>query len=94
MGNRMAPSKPERLEARVTQEQKKLIERAAKLEGRSITDFLVTSAQAAARSVIHEREILTLSSRGRKVFIDAILSPTEPNQKLRRAARLYDKTFR
>jgi uncharacterized protein (DUF1778 family) len=90
----IAPSKPERLEARVTQEQKKLIERAAKLEGRTITDFLVTSAQAAARSVIHEREILTLSSRGRKVFIDAILNPREPNEKLRRAARLYNKTFR
>lgn len=63
-----------RLEARVTPEQKELIGRAAQFEGRTITDFVVTSAQAAAKQVIHEREILTLSSRDREVFVDALLS--------------------
>ena len=43
-----APAKPERLEARVTSEPKELIERAAELEGRGLTDFLVASAVAAA----------------------------------------------
>ena len=38
-------AKRERLEARVSPEQKALIERAARLEGRSVTDFLVRSAQ-------------------------------------------------
>jgi len=90
----LAQSKPERLEARVTREQKQLIERAAEIEGRSLTDFLVTSAHQAAKYVIHEHEILTLSSRDREVFVDAILNPPKPNEKLRRAAQLHKKIFK
>ena len=94
MGTTPAQSKPERLEARVTHEQKKLIERAAELEGRSLTDFLVTSAQAAARQVIHEREILQLTSRERELFVNAILNPPEPNEKLRNAMQRFNETFK
>ena len=39
----------ERLEARMTAEQKSLIERAAALQGRSVTDFVLTSVQDAER---------------------------------------------
>lgn len=42
----------ERLEARISPEQKALLERAAALEGRSLTDFVVASAQAAAHETI------------------------------------------
>jgi uncharacterized protein (DUF1778 family) len=83
-----------RLEARVTREQKEFIERAAELEGRSLTEFLVSSAHAAAKQVIREHEILTLSARDRAAFVDALLSPPAPNQRLRRAARRYRKSFR
>lgn len=79
--------KPERLEARVTSEQKELIERAADLEGRSLTDFLVASAAAAAKQVIQEHEILKLAAQDRAVFLAALQNPPEPNAKLRELLR-------
>jgi uncharacterized protein (DUF1778 family) len=44
-----ARSRAQRLETRVTLEQKSLIERAAALQGRTVTDFVLTSVQDAAR---------------------------------------------
>ena len=79
--------KLERLETRVTYEQKQLIERAAKLEGRSITDFVLAATQAAARQVIQEHEVLRLTTKDREVFVSALLNPPEPNAKLREAVR-------
>ena len=89
-----AKPKPERLEARVTREQKQLIERAAELEGRSITDFVVASAQSAARQVIQDHEILKLMARDREVFVQALLNPPKPTDKLRQAVRRYKEAFR
>jgi uncharacterized protein (DUF1778 family) len=86
--------KPERLEARVTREQKELIEHAAELEGRSITDFVVASAQSAARQVIQDHESLKLTARDREVFVQALLNPPQPTDKLRQAARRYKEAFR
>ena len=50
--SKTARSRSERLEARVTAEQKALIERAAALQGRTVTDFVLTSVQEAARRAI------------------------------------------
>ena len=86
--------KPERLEARVTREQKELIEHAAELEGRSITDFVVASAQSAARQVIQDHESLKLTARDREVFVQALLNPPQPTDKLRQAVRRYKEAFR
>ena len=86
--------KPERLEARVTREQKELIEHAAELEGRSITDFVVASAQSAARQVIQDHESLKLTARDREVFVRALLNPPQPTDKLRQAVRRYKEAFR
>jgi uncharacterized protein (DUF1778 family) len=87
-----ARPKPERLEARVTREQKHLIQRAAELEGRSITDFLVASAQSAAQQVIQEHETLRLTAKEREVFVQALMDPAPPTEKLRRAVRRYKET--
>ena len=56
-------TRAERLETRVTAEQKTLIERAAALQGRSVTDFVLTSVQDAARRAIEEHSQLALSVR-------------------------------
>lgn len=46
----------ERLETRVTADQKRLIEHAAALQGRTVTDFVLTSVQDAARRAIKEHQ--------------------------------------
>ena len=81
--------KQERLEARVTPDQKRLIERAAKLRGTTITEFVVVSAQQAAANTIKDFETLTIRDEAREVFIRAVLNPPAPNQAARAAAARY-----
>ncbi len=79
----------ERLEARVNAEQKALMERAAALEGRSLTDFVVGSVQAAAIETIRRHETIVLSARDSEAFAAALASPPSPNDRLRAAARRH-----
>jgi len=81
--------KDERLEARVTPDQKRLIERAAELRGSTVTDFVVVSAQQAAADTIRDFETLVLRDQARDVFINAILNPLLPNDAARAAAQRY-----
>lgn len=75
-----------RIEARVSREQKQRFEQAAELEGVTLTDFAIASMERAARQTLQEHTILTLSTRDQRAFVQALLSPPEPNQALRRAA--------
>jgi uncharacterized protein (DUF1778 family) len=81
--------KQERLEASVTPDQKRLIERAAELRGTTITEFVVVSAQQAAANTIRDFETLTIRDEAREVFIRAVLNPPAPNQAARAAAARY-----
>lgn len=89
MSTAIKKTKQQRIEARVTPEQKALIQRAADLTGRSLTDFIVSSAQAAAEEAIREHNVIYLSAEDSRVFAEAVLNPGEPNEHLRAAARDY-----
>lgn len=82
--SRSRSRKQQRLQARITPDQKRLIERAAELRGTTVTEFVVASAQQAASETIKDFEVLTLRDRARKVFVDAILNPPLPNKAVRR----------
>lgn len=82
-------SRAERLEARITRQQKALFQRAADLQGRTLTDFVVTSLQEVATHTVRDLESLTLSLRDRDRFINALLSPPRPNARLVEAARRH-----
>ena len=79
----------ERVETRVTAEQKRLIERAAALQGRTVTDFVLTSVQDAARRAIDEHQRLDLSARDSQAFMQALLDPQPVNERLRDTVRRY-----
>jgi uncharacterized protein (DUF1778 family) len=79
----------ERLEARVSSEQKALLERAAALEGRSLTDFVVSSAQSAAMETIQRHQVITLTACDSLMFAEALMHPPAPNERLRAAARRH-----
>jgi uncharacterized protein (DUF1778 family) len=87
-------SKKERLEARLTPEQKKHIERAARIKGTSVSDFVVLSADDAAVRTIREQEVLTLNEHAREVFARALLNPPAPGRKLVAAAKRYKERTR
>jgi uncharacterized protein (DUF1778 family) len=85
--------KEERLEARITPAQKRLIERAAALRGTSVTEFVVASTQEAATNTIKDFDILHLRDQAREVFINAVLNPPAPNDAARAAAERYRKNM-
>ena len=84
-------SKSERLEARVTPQQKELLLYAAELKGLSLTDFLITSAQHIAEATIREHNVITLTKRDSQAFAEALLNPQQPNAELRAAFARYGR---
>ncbi len=90
---RTPKAKAYRFDARLNEEQKVLIQKAADLEGRTMTDFVLHSAETAAARTIEERAMLILSARETEAFVDAILHSAEPGPVLRAAARHYKNTL-
>ena len=87
--NSATGAKIERLEARASAEEKATIQHAADLEGRSLSEFIVTSTYEAAQEVIRTRDILTLSPRASRAFVEALLNPPAPSADLRVAFAAY-----
>lgn len=87
----MAPAygtkRSERLDARVTREEKETIETAANLRGTSVTDFLRMCVKEAALRTIREYDVLTLAQNSRQVFVEALLNPPKPTNKAFAAAK-------
>lgn len=75
----------ERVGFRIDDWTKKLVERAAQLERRSLTDFCLTALAEAAQKTIARHETLVLSERDRRIFFDALINPPKPNARMRRA---------
>jgi uncharacterized protein (DUF1778 family) len=84
---------PARLEARLSQETKALVQQAADLEGRTLTDFVISSVQAAAYKVIEQHQTLKLGLEDSEAFVNAVLNPPQPNEILKSAALRYKKTI-
>jgi len=76
-----------RLGFRVDAETKKLVERAAALERRSLTDFCLTALAQATQAVITRHETIALSERDREAYFDALVRSPKPNARLKQAFR-------
>ncbi len=81
--------KSKRLEARVTEQQRELIQRAADVSGRSLTDFIVSSLQTAAEETLRAYQEIELTTRSAEAFVNSLLDPPAPNEHLRAAANRY-----
>src|SRR5438132_14398227 len=77
----------ERLETRITREQKRMIERAAALRGTTVTDFVLASAQQAATETIEEWKVLRLGEEDTKWFVNVLLNPPAPSSAAEAALR-------
>lgn len=84
-------SRGARLEARISPTQKSLLQRAAALSGRTLSEFVVASAQEAAFKVIEDHESIRLSRAEQTAFVKTLLTPPAPGASLRKAAAAYKK---
>jgi uncharacterized protein (DUF1778 family) len=80
-------SRGARLGFRVDARTKTLVERAARVERRNLTDFCLTALTEAARKALERHESIALSAADRAAFFDALVRPPKPNARLRRALR-------
>ncbi len=78
-------TRAERMGFRVDEPTKQLVERAAQLERRKLTDYCLTALTEAAQRTIARHELLVLSNEERATFFDVLVNPPEPNDRLQRA---------
>lgn len=83
-----------RLEARISTELHAMLKRAAELQGRTMTDFVVSAVQDAAQQAIERAEIIRLSLADQECFAQALLSPPAPSAALKRAFARRTKLLR
>lgn len=81
--------KAERLEARLSRDQKELLQYAADLVGRSLTDFVLTVSQEAASKIIRDYKIIALTARESEQFVTRLQAASTPNQALKKAIKRY-----
>lgn len=74
-----------RVEARIAPDALEIIRRAAEIQGRSISDFMVAAAREAAQKAIVEVELLQLSRQAQEQFAALLLNPPAPSAALARA---------
>lgn len=69
----MPTPRKQRLDIRTTPEVLAILKRAAEIEGRSLADFVVAAASAAARQTIEQTEIIRLSGEDVRRFVEHLL---------------------
>lgn len=74
-----------RLEARISTDLHLMLKRAAELQGRTMTDFVVTAVQDAAQKAIEQAEVMRLSLADQECFARALIAPPSVAPALERA---------
>jgi uncharacterized protein (DUF1778 family) len=83
------PTRTARIEARIAPDALAVVKRAAEIQGRSVSDFVVAAAQEAAHRTIEETQIIRLSVEDQCAFAEAILNPLPLAPAMERAIERY-----
>lgn len=81
----------DRLEVRTSQQDKKIVTRAAELRGETVSSFARAVLVREAKKVIESEQTVVLSSDATRRFIQALDRPFAPNATLRKAMAKADK---
>ncbi len=93
MANKINQKSMARLEARTSPEMKALLQKAADLQGRTLTDFILSTVQAEAIRVIQEHQTLKLSLEDSEAFVNSLLNPPLLNDKLKAELVRYQQVI-
>jgi uncharacterized protein (DUF1778 family) len=88
------PNRTSRLEVRIAPDALAIVKRAAEIQGRSVSDFVVTAAREAARRTIEETHLTRLTIEEQAKFADLLLNPPEPSPALKRARKVHRQLVR
>lgn len=84
-----SPARTTRLEARLSPDSLAVLKRAAEIQGRSLSDFVVSAAQEAAHKAIAETQIVRIALVDQQALSAALADPPEPVDALRRASQAH-----
>lgn len=84
-------SRTTRLEARISPDALTMVRRAAEIQGRSVSDFVVSAAREAAQRTIADTQIVRLSVEDQKALVESILNPPSPTRALRKAKAAHKR---
>lgn len=76
-----------RVEARIAPDALAIVRRAAELQGRSVSDFLVAAALKDAHQTIEDAQIIRLSVDDQQRFADLLLNPPPLAPAMQRALK-------
>lgn len=86
----LKPEKSERIDFRVSSEDKELFQKAQAISGLgSLTSFIINAVREKATEVIKEREIILLNEQDSKIFFKALMEDSEPEEELKQGFRRY-----
>jgi uncharacterized protein (DUF1778 family) len=71
----LEPKRSARVEARISPDILAVVKRAAELQGRSLSEFIVAAAQEAANRTIEDMQMIKLSIEDQQRFVDLLLEP-------------------
>lgn len=88
----MAATSNDRIDIRINSSQKELIKYASELRGfKSVSEFMVYCASSEASRIVKESNQILQSLEDKKIFLEAIMNPSEPNEALKKAAMRYNQ---
>jgi uncharacterized protein (DUF1778 family) len=88
--NVMSPARPAKrqtLNLRIKDDERGLIDRAAKSVGKNRTDFVLEAARRAAEEALLDRTVLTVSPKAYAEFVARLDAPPKPNARLKRTMK-------
>lgn len=88
----MIPTQKDRIDVRISKKQKERIKQASELRGyKSLSEFIISCVSKEASRIIQEEESILKTEEDKKLFVDLLLNPPEPNAALRNAHERYKK---
>ena len=88
------PTRTARVEARIAPDALAVVRRAAEIQGRSLSDFLVAAALKDAHRTIEEAQIVRLSVEDQRRFAEALLNPPPLAPAMERALQAHARLVR
>ena len=88
----MATTVNDRIDVRISKAQKELIKYASELRGfKSLTEFVVYCINTEATKIINDSNTMLSSLEDKRIFVNALLNPPEPNDKLKKAQQTFKR---
>lgn len=83
----MPTLKKQRIDLRLNEDDKSMIEEAAAMTNQSISQFMVSTASERAAEIIDQHRRLILNEESWNLVLDAISNPPAPNSRLKRTVK-------